>query len=230
MNLTNGMSVWQSALISSWTQVWTSFLSVLPVVFGAIIVFAIGLVLAYWAKRLVSEFLKIIKVQKFSDQLGIENFLKKAEIKLNFVDILATLVEWMIILVFFLSAVDILGLNVVSEVLTKVLSYIPNILAASLILGAGYFVAGLVENLVRVALSSVDHTLAKPVGKSARWFLLLVTFFAAIDQLQIAKGLINTFFQGLTYTIVLVVGLSVGLGAKDLISKILSDWYEKIRK
>ena len=53
---------------------------------------------------------------------------------------------------------------------------------------------------------------------------------AAIDQLQIAQGLITTFFQGLTYTIVLVVGLSVGLGAKDLVSKVLGDWYEKIKK
>ena len=228
--MNNGMSVWQTALITSWTQVWSSFLGILPTVFGAILVFSIGLILAFWAKRLVIEFLKVIKIQKISDQLGVDAFLKKADIKLSSVDILGTLVEWLIILVFFLSAVDILGLSVVSEVLTRVLSYIPNILAASLILGAGYFIAGLVENVVRGALSSVDHDLAKPVGKLARWILLLVTFFAAIDQLQIAKGLINTFFQGLTYTIVLVVGLSVGLGAKDLVSKILSDWYDKIRK
>lgn len=228
--MNNGMSVWQTALISSWTQVWTSVLQVLPVIFGAIIVFAIGLVLAYWAKRLVAEFLKIIKLEKLSDQLGVENFLKKADIKLGLSGILTSVVEWIIILVFFLSAVDILGMSAVSQVLTTVLSYIPNILAASLILGAGYFVAGLVENLVRGALSSVDHELAKPVGKLARWFLLIVTVFAAIDQLQIAKGLINTFFQGLTYTIVLALGLSVGLGAKDLVSRVLNDWYDKIRK
>lgn len=228
--MTNGMSVWQSALFSSWTQVWSSFLGILPIVFGAILVFSIGLVLAFWVKRLVVEFLKILKLQKISDQLGVETFLKKADIKLSATEILSTLVEWIIILVFFLTAVDILGLSVVSEVLARVLTYIPNILAASLILGAGYFLAGLVENLVRGALTSVDHELAKPVGKLARLFLLVVTFFAAVDQLQIARGFINTFFQGLTYTIVLVVGLSVGLGAKDLVSKILNDWYDKIRK
>ncbi len=228
--LTNGMSAWQSALITSWTQVWTSLLGIIPVVLGAIIVFSIGLVLAYWAKRMVIEFLKILRVEKISDQLGIEKFLKKAEVKLSFINILGSLVEWIIILVFFLSAVDILGLTVVSTVLTQVLSYIPNILAASLILGAGYIFSGLVENLVRGSLTSVDHSLAKPVGKLARWILLLVTFFAAVDQLQIARGLINTFFQGLTYTIVLVIGLSVGLGARDLVSKILTDWYEKIKK
>lgn len=228
--MNSGMSVWQTALISSWTQVWASFFEVLPTIFGAVVVFAIGLVLAYWAKRLTVQFLKVIRLEKFSDQLGIEKFLKKSGIKLGLIDIIGTFFEWVIILVFFLSAVDILGLSVVSEVLTKVLSYVPNILAASLILGAGYFIAGLVENLVRGALASVDHNLAKPVGKLARWFLLLVTFFAAVDQLKIAQGLINTFFQGLTYTIVLAIGLSIGLGAKDLVSRVLNDWYDKIRK
>lgn len=225
-----GLTSWQNALITSWSQVWTSILGLIPIIIGATITFAIGLVIAYWVKRLIVEVLKLLQVQKLSDSLGIEDFLKKAEIKTNLVEILGVFFQWLIILVFFLASVDILGLNTVSSVLVRVISYIPNILAAALIFGAGYFAAGLVESLVRGALATVDHDVAKPVGKFARWILLLVTFFAAIDQLQIAQGLISTFFQGLTYTIVLVVGLSVGLGARDLVSKVLNDWYEKIRK
>ncbi len=193
-------------------------------------IFAIGLVLAYWVKRLVLELMKLLRVEKFSESLGINQFLKKADIKLDLAEIIAVFAQWFIILVFFLTAVDILGLSAVSVVLTQVLSYIPNILAAALIFGAGFFVAGLVENLVRGALASVDHEAAKPVSKLARWLLLVVTFFAAVDQLQIARSLIATFFQGLTYTVVLVVGLAVGLGAKDLVARVLNDWYEKVKK
>lgn len=226
----NSISSWQGALIASWGQVWSSFLSILPTIIGAILIFAVGLVLSYWVKRLITEFLRFVKLEKLSESLGIDSYLAKAEIKLKLSDLIATIVEWLVILTFFLAAVDILGLTVVSQVLTRVLGYIPNILAAALIFGAGYFVAGLVEGLVRGAFASVDHEAAKPVGKLARWIVILVAFFAAVDQLQIAQGLIVTFFQGLTYTIVLVVGLSVGLGAKDLIARILNDWYEKIKK
>ena len=77
---------------------------------------------------------------------------------------------------------------------------------------------------------SVDHDIAKPTSRFARWIIMVVAVFAAIDQLQIAQGLIATFFQGLTYTIVLAIGLSVGLGAKDLIARVLNDWYDKIHK
>jgi hypothetical protein len=224
------LSSWQSALIASWSEVWSSFIRVLPSIVGAIVVFAIGLVLAYWVKRLLIRGLKLVRLESATSKLGIDQYLAKAEIKFSFIELIGTVAEWIIILVFFLAVVDVLGLSAVSMVLASVLGYLPNVLAAALIFAAGYIVAGLADGLVRGALVSVDHELAKPVGKLSRWVVMVVAFFAAVDQLQIARGLIQTFFQGLTYTVVLIVGLSVGLGAKDLVSKILTDWYERIRK
>ncbi|MGD8744468.1 MAG: hypothetical protein PVJ52_02650 [Candidatus Woesebacteria bacterium] len=220
----------QSALTASWNQVATSVLSGLPAIFGAIITFIVGLLIAFWAKRLVVEGLRILKLDKLSETTGVEKYLKKADIKLDLVDLLGTLTEWIIILVFFLAVVDILGLSVVSQVVATVLGYIPNVFAAALIFAAGYIVARVADGLVRGALASIDHDLAKPVGKLAHWVIMVVAFFAAVDQLQIARGLITTFFQGLTYTIVLVVGLAVGLGSKDLVSKVLDEWYRKIKR
>ena len=193
----SNVSSWQEALIASWAQVWTSFAGILPQVLGSLIIFAIGLILSYWAKKLVIQTLRILKFETVSKSLGIEEFLKRADIKLDFTSVLGLFTEWFVILVFFLAVVDVLGLTVVSQVLVKVVSYIPNIIAAALIFGAGYFVAGFVGNVVRSALVSVDHDAAKPVGKFARWVVLLTTFFAAINQLQIAQGLISIFFQSL---------------------------------
>lgn len=226
----NAITSWQEALIASWGQVWSAFLGIIPSVLGAVIVFSVGMVLAFWAKRLIVEVLRLVKLEKLSKSLGIDGYLSKAGTKLDLTQIVGGIVEWLIILVFFLTAVDILGLNVVARVLTSFLAYIPNIFAAALIFAAGYFIAGVVEGLVRGALSSVDHEIAKPVGKLSRWVIVVITFFAAVEQLQIARALVATFFQGLTYTIVLVVGLSVGLGAKDLVSRILNDWYDKFKK
>ena len=186
--------------------------------------------MAHWAKKLVIEVLNMVKVGKLTEKMGVDKYLKKADIKYTFIELMGTLVEWLVILVFFLAVVDILGLTIVSQVLLVVLGYVPNIIAAILIFAAGYIVAGIVDGLVRGALASIDHDIAKPLGKLARWLVILIAFFAALDQLQIAKGLISTFFQGLTFTIVLVVGLSVGLGSKDLVAKILDDWYIKIKK
>ena len=230
MNKMDLFTAWQSALSASWSDVWTSVFGFVPNILGAIVVFVVGLIIAYWLKKIVVEVLKLAQIDDLARNAGVEKYLDRAEIKLSLSEILGTLVEWLVILTFFLAVVDILGLTAVSTVLLSVLGYIPNIIAAVLILAAGLIIARLVDGLVRGALVSVDHEAAKPLGKAARWLIILIAFFAAVDQLQVAQGLVNTFFQGLTYTIVLVVGLSVGLGSKDLISKILTDWYEKVKK
>jgi hypothetical protein len=224
------LSAWQSALASSWTDVWGSFFAFIPNILGAIVVFVVGLIIAYWGKRIVLEVLRFVQLDSLAKSAGIDRYFQKAEIKLSLTELFGTLVEWIVILTFFLAVVDILGLSAVSQVLLSVLGYVPNIIAAILIFASGFIVAKLVDGLVRGALASVDHEVSKPLGKVSRWLIILIAFFAAVDQLKIAQGLVNTFFQGLTYTIVLVVGLSVGLGAKDLISRILTDWYEKVKK
>ena len=224
------LSAWTDALVSSWSQVASSFIGAIPNILGAILIFALGLIIAYWVKRGVMEFLKLIKFEKVSGLSGIDKYLAKAEIKLTLGELIGFLFEWLIILVFFLAVVEILGLSVVSQVLLAVLGYIPNLIAAILIVGTGYLVARLVDNLVRGALVSISPESAKPLGKLAKGIIVVIAVFAGIDQLKVAQGLIATFFQGLTYTIVLAVGLAIGLGTKDLVSKVLTDWYEKIRK
>lgn len=224
------LNVWQDAILVSWVEVWSTFLNVIPSIFGAILVFAVGLVLAYWLKRLVTQAFKMVRFEKFAKLSGADSYLSKADIKYTLGELIGTIVEWLVILIFFLAVVDILGLSVVSQVLAGVLGYIPNVIAAAFIIALGAVIAGAVDGFVRGSLTSVDPSMAKPIGKISRWVILIIAIFAAIDQLAIAQGLIATFFQGLTYTIVLVVGLSVGLGAKDLVSKVLNDWYEKIKK
>jgi len=226
----NILSEWQSALLSSTGQVGFGFLSLLPTLLGAIVVFSVGLLIAFWAKKLFVQMFNAIGLGKLSKSAGVDKYLAKADFKMSLSELLATIVEWLIVLIFFLAFVDILGLDAISGVLSGVLGYVPNVIAAGLIFGAGYYIADLADGVVRGALASVDHKVAKPIGKLAHWVVLVTAFFAAIGQLQIAQGLVVTFFQGMTYTIVLVVGLAVGLGAKDLVSKVLTDWYDGIRK
>lgn len=221
--------VWQEAVLVSWNQVWSSFVGFLPSFVGAVVVFVVGILVAGWVKRLLEEILKVLRLEDLSQSSGFANYLKKAEIRMTATEIVGEVVKWLLLLVFFIAAAEILGLAIVSTALTGLLGYIPNVFAAALILGAGAFIANLADGLVRGALATVDHDAAKPVGKLARWVVLLVAFFAAVDQLKIAQALVDTFFQGLTWTLVLIIGLSVGLGGKDLVAKILDEWYKRLQ-
>lgn len=224
------LQTWQDALLASWFQVSTVLVTFIPKFLGAVVVFVIGLVVASWGKRIVEEVLRLVKLEDLSKRTGFATYLDRAGIRMTASETLGEIVKWILFLIFFSAAVEILGLTIVSQVLSRLLSYIPNVFAAALILGAGVIIANLVDGLVRGAFATIDHESARPVGKLARWVVLIVAFFAAVDQLQVAQALINTFFQGLTWTLVLILGLSIGLGSKDLVAKLLEDWYKKVSK
>jgi hypothetical protein len=228
--MNNILQPFQSAITGSWNGVWLPTVTVLPKILGAVILFALGLLIAVWVKKIIVKSLNLVKFEKLTTKIGIEGYLKKINSNMTFTEIVAVFVEWVLVLVFILASTEILGLTVVSAVAAQILAYIPNILAAALIFAVAFYISKLVGGLIKSVVAGVDGKIAKPAGNLARYLVLFIGFFAAIDQLKIAQSLVSNFFQGLTYTLVLVVGLSVGLGAKDLVSKILSDWYEKVKK
>ena len=59
---------------------------------------------------------------------------------------------------------------------------------------------------------------------------MVVTVLAAISELGIAQEFILIIFIGFVVMISLGFGLALGLGGKDLVSKILNDWYKKFKK
>lgn len=224
------LQVWQEAILLSWNQVSSSFLSFLPSFVGAVVIFVLGILVAAWGRRLIEEILKAVRLEDLSRSSGFDAYLKKADISLSATELTGAVVKWLLLLVFFIAAAEILGLAIVSTTLTSLLGYVPNVFAAALIIGAGAVIANLADGLVRGAFATIDHQAARPVGKLARWVVILVAFFAAVDQLKIAPALVETFFQGLTWTLVLVIGLSVGLGSKDVVAKVLDDWYKRLHK
>ena len=59
---------------------------------------------------------------------------------------------------------------------------------------------------------------------------LTLFILAAISQLGIARFFIETTFTGFIAALALGIGISLGLGSKDLIKTLLEGWYKSINK
>ncbi|MEK7513656.1 MAG: mechanosensitive ion channel family protein, partial [Patescibacteria group bacterium] len=68
------------------------------------------------------------------------------------------------------------------------------------------------------------------LSRIASYLVVIVAALAAINELGIVQSLINTLIIGVVATLSLGVGLALGLGAKDLVSKMLLDWYTRSKK
>ena len=224
------ISNWQDAIVVAGSSVLNQLATFIPNLLGAILVLVIGWLAGAWLKFLVSKILGAVKLNTLVTGTVIDSFLKKAEIGGKVEDILGNTVRWLTIFIFFIAAVNILGLSTVSQVLNNILGYIPKVFSAAIVLLAGVLLAGLVESLVKGAVGSVAVSVSRFLGKLASWIVVIFATLAAISELGIAANFINTLITGTIAMLSLGLGLALGLGSKDLVKEILTEWYSGIKK
>lgn len=220
---------WQSALYSVWMSTIGSLFSLFPRILGSIVIASIGIIIGNWVKALTAKSLQMIHFETFIKDTKFKAFLIKAEVTDKVEEVIGSILKWLIVLTFFIAATNILGLTTVSNVLGGVLSYVPNVLSAVIVMAIGVLLAGLVEGVVKGALASVDLKTSRLMGKIASYTVVTITTLAAFAELKIASGFINILFIGFVSMLALGFGLAIGLGAKDVIGQALSDWYKDLK-
>lgn len=219
-----------TALVNAWNDVMLQLSVFLPSLIAAVGVFLIGWIVAGWLRSFTIRLLEAVRLSTLLKGTGVQQFLRKAELTDQVEEVIGAIVRWLIVLVFFIAAVNILGLTTVSQVLESILAYVPNVISAALILTVGVLISGAVESLVKGAVGSIDVKAGRVFGKVASYTIVVFASLAAIAELKIAQAFINTLFTGFVAMMAIGLGLAIGLGAKDLVARVLNQWYEQFRK
>lgn len=204
--------------------------SFLPNLIAAIAIFAVGVIVAEIARRILLKILDAVKLEKALDATGIPPALKKSQSAFTVSGLLGELVRWFVILVFLVPAVEQLGLGAVTEVLKSLLLYIPNVVVAVIIISIGAIFAKIGRDFVTATAAGIGTDLAQMIGEVARWAIIIFASLAALNQLGVATELINILFTGFVAMVALAGGLALGLGGRDTAEKLLKRFYERVTK
>ena len=222
------ISDWSSTTIDSVSGYWSRIVDFTPKIIGAIIIIAIGLIIARILKWAVVTILEAIKIQSFFDRIHMTDLMKKAGISLKSEEISGEFIKWLTIVIFLIPSAKTLGLDSISGLLEKLLLFIPNVIISALIILIGTLIANLISQLVKAASASIGATSSKVLAALTRYVIYIFIAFAAFFQLNVPTYLISVMFTGLIAAIAISAGLAFGLGgqnaAADLIKKLREDF------
>jgi len=103
-----------------------------------------------------------------------------------------------------------------------VLAYVPNIIAAVIILLITVWAADFLERLVKVSVMATTEVKSGLMGVVTRWTVLIFGLLAALNQLGIAPMFIQSLITGIIAMLAIAGGLAFGLGGKEHASELIS--------
>ncbi|OGN03420.1 MAG: hypothetical protein A2655_02690 [Candidatus Yanofskybacteria bacterium RIFCSPHIGHO2_01_FULL_43_42] len=216
-----------NGLRTSFESVWEGIANFIPNLLIALIIFVIGLIVANIIGRVVAQIVRALKIDSLIRKANAETYFIKAGIRLDIGKFLGVLVQWFIVIVFLLASLEVLELSQVTDFLKNVvLSYLPSVIVAVLILIAAVIIGDAMQKLVASSARAAELKSANLLGTITKWAVWIFAVLAALFQLGIAAPLLQMLFMGVVTALALSIGLAFGLGGQQAASEIIA----KMRK
>ncbi len=213
------------------TEALTTFLNRLaestPNVIAAVILLTIGLVagkaIGRIVKKVASKILEKTQLEKGTSDLNIEEIAGK---RVDSPGLIAATVRWFIYLFFIVAAVNALHFDELSDALTALWLWVPNILAFILIVLIGFIIVGFVARWIDQQLETKQLTTYRYVSIPVKVVMYSVIFAVALTQLGIGDTIIPILVSAFSWSIAIAIGVSIAIGLgfamKDLLPALIS--------
>ncbi|MFA5330950.1 MAG: hypothetical protein WC342_01090 [Methanoregula sp.] len=193
-------------IVSQWYGLLMTYV---PSIIGAIIVLLIGWIVGRVLGKAVRIILDKISeqhiVQESADIASIGGSVKKAGLTVGYIGDIA--VRIIVYLIAILAAVDILNLEYISQLMTAIIGYIPNVIAFVIIFIVGFLLIDAFIDFMEKYYAAREVQFITPVLLLLRIFLYFIAVILALSQLRLDLTIIYTFVTPVAW------GIGLGLGA-----------------
>ncbi len=199
------------ALLSPLTELWTRIVDIVPGVIAAAIVLVIGYIIAAAFGLLFHRFLNATKVDTHLKKAGLAHSIGF----LSIANLCGALLKWYIFALFIVQAAGFLRLGILSEQLSKLAGWLPNLFAAVIIMLAGLVVSDFFADRMLHAKRRGVRVLSSIV----RWFAIIFVALIALEKVGInvsfATNTVLLLVGGAALGLAVAFGIGFGYAMKD---------------
>ena len=202
----------------------------LPRLALALLILVAGWIVAKMARFAIAKGLRAVNFNVLTERAGMDGFLRDGGIRSDTTDIIALLVYWLVILASLVIGFNLMGLTYITDLLGRVILFLPKVMVALLILAFGAYFARFIGNAVTAYCRNVHLQDAELLGRLAQYAIIAFVVLIALDQVNIGGDIVRQTFLIVLAGVVLALALAFGLGGKDWAAEMLERWWPRRRK
>ncbi len=201
--------------------------SVVPNIAIALLILFVGWIIAKIVASVVKKILLTIKIDQLGEKLQEIEIVEKSGINVSISSFASKLVYYVLFFMFLVVAVEKLGVKAITQMMTDMIAFLPNLLVAIAILIFGVLFAEAIRKMLTTSLKSLGIPSAGMIGKAIFYFLLINVFVAAMSQSGVDTDFLSSNITVLIGGLAAAFAIAYGLASKTLASNTISSFYAK---
>jgi flagellar biosynthesis protein FliQ len=202
----------------------------LPRLLLALLILIAGWLVAKAMRFAIVKGLRAVNFHVVTERAGLDGFLRDGGIESDTTEILGVLVYWLVILGALVVGFNTLGLAYVTDLLGRVILFVPKVMVALLILAFGAYFARFIGNAITAYCRNMHIQDADLLGKLAQYAIVTFVVLIALDQVNIGGDIVRQSFLIVLAGLVFALALAFGLGGKDWAAELLERWWPRRKR
>jgi hypothetical protein len=197
----------------------------LPNFIAGTVLLLIGIILSSIVKRIVIEVFNALKIEMYLKKYGVP----EAKKEFSWTNILSEIVRWFVIILFLIPTAEIWGLPQITQLLNTFLLYLPNVFVAAIIGLVGLVFARLAADVLLASTRELSPDASRTISSATRIAITIFVLLAVLNQLGVAKDLIQILFTGFVAMVALAGGIAFGFGGQGAAKEIVDGIKKKAK-
>jgi hypothetical protein len=195
----------------------------LPRLLLAIFLLVIGWLVAKAVRFAIVKALRALNFNIVTEKAGIDHFLQQGGADIDTVRLLGGLFYWLVILAALMIAFNSLDLAYVTDLVGRIVLFVPRVMVAVVILVFGAYFARFVGAALATYLRGIGVREAAFMGRLALYAIMAFVIMIAVDQIGLGDVIRETFLV-IVAAIALGLALAFGLGGQKRAGELIEHW------
>lgn len=215
--------LFRAALANAFSQLGAQLAEHAPKLLGAALLLLVGWLIARLLRGLAVKLMHVLELvlhRLWRGPAGRASVLPSAS-----VEMVGTILFWVVIVFFAAAAAHVLGLDAFSSWLQDLMAYLPTLVAGLLIILAGVLLSGFARDLTMAALAALPDSQRLQLGRIVQGAVLVTAVVMGADQIGIEITFLVVLAAVTTSAIIGGVALALSLGARTYVANLIGAHY-----